>query len=158
MQIHVRLKNLASLTLKDGALLSAQHDVQLEEQLGNALQESLQQSEHAQISSQAKQDVVLMFNLLPWVFCSSPEQPEPLPQQLIIPVQQNQIHPFLLSIPAVKRRECALARCQGRSIRSHILTWGQFRVPRQPGKPMQDTGESSVHNFERTRCCDVSQS
>lgn len=86
MQIHTYLENLACLTLNERALLSAQCDVQLEEQLGNALQESLHQSEHAQISSQAKQEVVLMFERFPWMFCSPPDQPEPLPQQVIIPV------------------------------------------------------------------------
>lgn len=86
MLIHANLENLACLTLNERALLSAQCDVQLEEQLGNALQESLHQSEHAQISSQAEQEVVLMFERFPWMFCRPPEQPEPLPQQVIIPV------------------------------------------------------------------------
>lgn len=86
MQIHTYSENLACLTLNERALLSAQCDVQLEEQLGNALQESLHQSEHAQISSQAKQELVLMFERVPRMSCRPPEQPEPLPQQVIIPV------------------------------------------------------------------------
>lgn len=78
------------LTLNKRALLSVQYDVQLEEQLGNALQESLQQSEHAQIGGQTKQDVLLMFYLFQWIICSPPGQPEPALQQVIVPVSKTE--------------------------------------------------------------------
>lgn len=74
------------LTLNERALLSAQYDVQLKEQLGYALQERLQQPEHAQIGSQTKQGV--MFCLFRWIFCSPPGQPEPSLQQVIVPVSE----------------------------------------------------------------------
>lgn len=74
--------------MNERALLSAQHHVQLEQQLGNALQEGLQQSEHAQISSQTGDKVVLLFYLFHWVFCSPPGHPEPSLQHLVVPVSK----------------------------------------------------------------------
>lgn len=95
------------LTLNERALLSAQYDVQLEKQLGNALQESLQQSEHAQIGSQTKQEVVLMFYLFQWIFCSPPGHPEPSLQQVIVPVSKMKTRPDSTSSTS---RSAALTR------------------------------------------------
>lgn len=161
MQIHTYLENLACLTLNQRALLSTQCDAQLEEQLGNALQESLHQSEHAQISSQAKQEVVLMFERFPWMFGSPPEQPETLLQQVIIPVDiMKSIHFCEPSQQShVKGWEHMLTRSQGRNIHSHTLSWGTFRVPNHPRKPTQETSERADDDASlRTYCWDVSQS
>lgn len=83
-------KHLASLTLHDWALLVAQHYVELEKQLGNTLQERLQQSEHAQISSQAKEPVVLIFTFFLWTGIGfSPEHFESSLYQEIIPIDTS---------------------------------------------------------------------
>lgn len=69
----------------------AQHYVELEKELGNALQERLKQFEHAQISRQAKQ---LLVHLSVSVFhrvgmrCR-PNHVEPLFQQVIIPSDRS---------------------------------------------------------------------
>lgn len=102
------------LTLNERAILSAQYDVQLQEQLGDALQESLQQSEHAQIGSQTKQGAALMFDLFRWIFCSPPGQPEPLLQQVMVPVSQTKTNSDELH-PSVS------------------LTWGAVEI--NPGDP-----------------------
>lgn len=99
MWAHLReyFDDVPSLTLDERALLLAQGDVQLEEQLGDALQERLHQSEHAQISDQAQQEVVTRFYLFPCELCRSPDHPEALPQQFIIPVDGTKTKPEIVS-------------------------------------------------------------
>lgn len=127
------------LTLNERALLSAQYDVQLEEQLGDALQERLQQSEHAQIGSQTKQGVVLMFCLFRWIFCSPPGQPEPSLQQVIVPV--SEMKPILMNI-----------------IHQSVSPGGRWEPPVNQENHPRTQRTCSVGWEQKACCCDVPQS
>lgn len=77
---------LPLLTLQDCAIPVAQHYVELQKELGDTLQESLKQFEHAQICSHAKQFVVHVSPLIHCIgMCRFPNHFEALSQKVIIP-------------------------------------------------------------------------
>ena len=81
-----------SLTLHNRGFLVIQQYVELEKELGGTLQESLKQFEHAQISSQAKQRVVLLTPLLHRAaLWRHPNYLKALFQQVVIPSNSDTV-------------------------------------------------------------------